>query len=234
MNALSDRALVFALADATELVDPELCSELRQAGATTLQVNVCDVAVRAGFRLATLEPPVDAVVTMTGEVDVERAREVLAARGRVHGAWWTEVEVPLEPAETPQGQRLEALAQVALLRRPGAMDEEQWLHVWKAEHTPVALETQASSGYVQHRVLEPALPGSPEIAAVVEEHFSMEAVHDPHAFYGSGGDQEELDRRMTTMVASVQRFGADKDLDVVPTSRYRWVFPSTEELTSRP
>ena len=155
---------------------------------------------------------------------MERARRALAERGRVVGAWWTEVETPLEPVDTPQGQRLDALAQVALLRRPAAMDEQEWLHRWKVEHTAVALETQAASGRVQHRVIGPALPDSPDVAAVVEEHFPLEAVSDPHAFYGTDGDREELDRRMTTMVASAQRFGADRDLDVVPTSRYRWVF----------
>lgn len=224
MTALSDRSLVFALSGATELVDPHLCSDLRESGAATLQVNVCDVAVRAGFRLATVDPPVDAVVTLTGDVDVDRAHRTLAERATVVGAWWTEVETPLEPVETPQGQRLDALAQVALLRRPAAMAEDEWLHVWKVEHTQVALDTQATSGYVQHRVTGAALPDSPDVAAVVEEHFPMEAVSDPHAFYGTGGDKAELDRRMTTMVASVQRFGADRDLDVVPTSRYRWVF----------
>lgn len=224
MTPLSDRALVIALSDAIELVDPVLCSDLREAGAGTLQVNVSDVAVRAGFRTSTTEPPIDAVVTVTGDVDVERAHAALARRARIVGGWWTEVETPLEPARTPQGERLDALAQVALLRRPAAMTEEEWLHVWKTEHTPVALETQAVSGHVQHRVVAAALPDSPEIAAVVEEHFAIEAVSDPHAFYGSDGDREELDRRMTAMTASAQRFGADRDLDVLPTSRYRWVF----------
>ena len=73
-------------------------------------------------------------------------------------------------------------------------------------------------------MLEAAAPHSPAIAAVVEEHFAPEAVSDPHAFYGSGGDQAELDRRMTAVVASAQRFGADRDLDLLPTSRYRWTW----------
>ncbi len=41
-----------------------------------------------------------------------------------------------------------------------------------------------------------------------------------HAFYGSGGDDAELNRRLTELMASVARFGADHDLDLVPTSRY--------------
>ncbi len=45
-------------------------------------------------------------------------------------------------------------------------------------------------------------------------------MHDIHAFYGSNGDQDELDRRLTRLMASVATMGADRDLDVVPTSRY--------------
>jgi hypothetical protein len=106
---------------------------------------------------------------------------------------------------------------------------------WKGEHTRVAQEHQGAVAHVQHRVMEEAWPGSPDVAAVVEEHFPMEAVSDPHAYFGSGGDPDELERRMSRMVTSIERLGADDSLDrldVVPTSRYRWVFPSAEELVA--
>ncbi len=245
MNALSDRALVVVLAGATDLVDPTLCSEIRKAGARTLQVNVSDVATRAGFKVASLDPPIDAVVTVRGHsgegevrrLDADAVHAALSTRGRVVGGWWTEVEAPDEPEETPQGQRLDVLAQVALLRRPSAVGEQEWIERWKGEHTRVAQEHQGAVAHVQHRVLEEAWPGSPDVAAVVEEHFPMEAVSDPHAFFGSGGDPDELERRMSRMVTSIERLGADDGLsrlDVVPTSRYRWVFPPVEDLTSRP
>jgi hypothetical protein len=248
MTALSDRSLVVVLSGATDLVDPTLCSEIREAGARTLQVNVSDVATRAGLKVAALDPPIDAVVTVSGHSDHDGGREergldadavhaALSARGRIVGGWWTEVEAPDEPEDTPQGQRLDVLAQVALLRRPAAVDEQEWVERWKGEHTRVAQEHQGAVAHVQHRVMEEAWPGSPDVAAVVEEHFPMEAVSDPHAYFGSGGDPDELERRMSRMVTSIERLGADDSLDrldVVPTSRYRWVFPSAEELTSRP
>ena len=37
-----------------------------------------------------------------------------------------------------------------------------------------------------------------------------------HAFYGSGGDDAELTARITRLMASVARIGADRDLDLVP------------------
>ena len=46
------------------------------------------------------------------------------------------------------------------------------------------------------------------------------------------GAADELERRRSRMVTAVERLGADQRLDVVPTSRYRWWFPSAEELRS--
>jgi len=84
------------------------------------------------------------------------------------------------------------------------------------------METQATFGYVQNRVVRPLTDGAPAIDAIVEELFPTEAMHDIHAFYGSGGSPEELDRRLTRLMASCAVMGADRDLDVVATSRYAW------------
>ena len=96
---------------------------------------------------------------------------------------------------------------------------------WLVEHTPIAIRTQATSAYLQHRCLAP-LPGShpdpPHVDAIVEELFPTAGMHDVHAFYGSGGDDAELSRRMTELMASVSRIGADRDLDLVPGSRHLW------------
>ena len=61
-----------------------------------------------------------------------------------------------------------------------------------------------------------------DVAGIVEELFPMAAMTDSHAFYGSGGDEEELKRRFTELMDSVALFGADQGLDLVPTSRYLW------------
>lgn len=54
--------------------------------------------------------------------------------------------------------------------------------------TPVAIRTQNTEAYVQNIVEEVLTDGSPEVAGIVEEHFPMAAMTDPHVFYGSGGD----------------------------------------------
>ncbi|WP_246007806.1 hypothetical protein [Gordonia oryzae] len=58
----------------------------------------------------------------------------------------------------------------------------------------------------------------------LDEH-TQAAISDPRAFYGSAGDDEELRRRLTAILAGVARFGAEGELDVEPTSRHD--FPLT-------
>ncbi|GAA1140167.1 hypothetical protein GCM10009606_19710 [Nocardioides aquiterrae] len=59
----------------------------------------------------------------------------------------------------------------------------------------------------------------------MEELFPSAGIADMHAFYGSGGDDAELHRRLGELMASVARIGADRDLDLVPTSRYLYELP---------
>jgi hypothetical protein len=217
-----DTNLVLALSGADRLTPEVLLASASAHGARTVQLNVSDEAVAAGLRLTHLDPPVEAFVTATGErLDGTGLCAAVGEHvGTVRG-WWVETAEPLPPRTVADGERLDALANVAVLRRPADRTEEEWVAFWKDHHTAVAIETQGTFGYVQHRVLE-ALPGSPQVAAIVEEHFPTAALSDVHAFYGSGGDDAELGRRLERLMDSVARLGADRDLDLVPTSRYRW------------
>lgn len=200
----------------------EVLRTARECGSWWLQVNLGDEVVARGLRLDVLDPPVTGFVTVGGPPEAEAGftQRLTGLAGTVRG-WRVETEAPIPPVEVADGERLDALANVAVLRRPDDLAEDDWLRTWKDDHTPVAIRTQGTVGYVQHRVLEP-LAGSPRVAAIVEEHFPMAALDDVHAFYGSGGDDAELSRRVTELMASCARFGADRDLDLVPTSRYRW------------
>ncbi len=117
------------------------------------------------------------------------------------------------------GQRTAGLANVALLRRPADLDEATWLSRWHIDHTPVAIETQSTFGYTQNAVVRALTAGAPAIAAIVEELFPAEAISDLHAFFGAA-DDDDLRDRMERMVASTAAFGANENVDTVPTSRY--------------
>ena len=72
---------------------------------------------------------------------------------------------------------------------------------------------------MQNAVVRPLTPQAPELAAIVEELFPIEAVGDLMAFFGAA-DEADLNDRLGKMVASTSAFGANQNIDTVPTSRY--------------
>jgi hypothetical protein len=202
----------------------EIRTTMAALGATAMAVNVDDAEVASALRFGPAEP-ISALVSVwleSSDSDAVVAAVAEAAKEPELHAYRVTEKVRLDPLPMADGARLDALAQVALLRRPAAMSREEYLEYWQVHHTPIAIRTQNTSGYIQNIVEEALTPSSPDVAAIVEEHFPMEALTDPHAFYGSRGDDAELNRRMTELMASVARFGADQGLDLVPTSRYFW------------
>lgn len=212
------KLIAAAYGPSPSLLDPALRARLASAGATRIQVNVDDEAVAPALRFGPGEPITGLVTVWTTDVGASLA--ALTGIGeRVH-VWRVTERRPIEPPPVADGTRADTLANVALLRRPETMSREDYLDDWLGRHTPIAMATQATFGYVQNIVEEALTPGAPQIAAIVEELFPMAGMHDMHAFYGSGGDGVELQRRITTLMDSVARFGADTGLDLVPTSRY--------------
>ncbi|WP_279106203.1 hypothetical protein [Gordonia paraffinivorans] len=196
----------------------------RRSGAGRVQVNISDDQVAGAMRISELDPPIEAVVTLHGEdgaeaLDIGPVLDALESVATVVGAWSAAQRAPLDPNLPADGSRVDALANIAFLRRPAGLPREEWLCLWLDEHTTVAIETQATFGYFQNVIEQALTPDTPRVDAIVEELFPMAAVTDYHTFYGSGGDQGELERRMNRMLMSVGRFGADRNLDVVPTSR---------------
>jgi hypothetical protein len=204
----------------TSLHSADLREALKAAGAERLQVNVDDAHVAPAMRIPTGDEPIGAIVSVwtSGPSDVVVAA-LTAVADRVAG-WEVEERRPIDPPETWDGSRGEGLANVAVLRRPDELTQEEWLHRWLVDHTPIAIATQATFGYLQNVVVAPVTPDAPPVNALVEELFPIEGMTDMHAFYGSGGDDAVLTERLTTLMASVARIGADRDLDLVPTSRY--------------
>lgn len=200
------------------LHDPALHARLGKAGVTALQVNVDDADVAPAMRFGPGTPITAFVTTWTNDANATLA--VLRELAEGTHVWRVTERRPVEPPVVAPGDRADALANIAVLRRPEGMSQEEYLEIWIGGHTPIASETQHTFGYIQNIVEEALTPGAPEISAIVEELFLMAGMTDIHAFYGSGGDDEELNRRMTKLMTSVARFGADKGLDLVPTSRY--------------
>ncbi len=208
-----------------QLLGP-VAEQLLAAGARGLQVNVDDPPVAgAVVRLHTFAQPIEAVVSVWLDTaadgpraDVDHA--LTSAASRMAGYLVTE-SVPLRPPDLPDGSRTDGLANVAFLRRPDHLDQPTWLHRWQDLHTPVALATQSTFGYVQNVVVRAVTADAPVVHAIVEELFPAAALRDLHVFFDTGGSDEELTRRLDAMNTSVANFsGADAELDVVPSSRH--------------
>ncbi|WP_330231684.1 EthD domain-containing protein [Nocardia sp. NBC_00508] len=213
---------IFALWGVGDLLTADLAGRL--TGAAAVQANVSDAAVeKAMLRITTFHEPVQAVVSVWWAADPEPgvAQRVLATVAERVAGWHVDEVAPIPLPVVAPMERAPGLSNIAFLRKPESLSPAEWLDRWRTHHTAVAIETQATSGYVQNLVTGPATDDAPVIAGIVEELFPIEALTDPHAFYGSGGDHAELARRVNRLMTSVATFGGDRNLDVVPTSRYR-------------
>ena len=203
----------------TTLHDNGLHAALAEAGVRRLQLNIDDEPVAEAMRFGQFDEPVRAIVS-TWDADPARVADTLRrVATTVHG-YAVDERRRLDPPETWDGCRADALANVAILRRPQDLARDAWIRRWMVEHTPIAIRTQATFGYVQNIVTGAVTEGAPAIDALVEELFPSAGITDMHAFYGSGGDDAELHRRLGELMASVARIGADHDLELVPSSRY--------------
>jgi hypothetical protein len=209
-----------------------VADELLGLGVAGLAVNVRDGAVRHSLMtLTTLDPPVAAVLSLwTQQCYGEQIRAALRLLGRECdrlAAYLVTESVPLSAPPTEPGSRTTGLANIALLRRPAHLDKATWLDRWQGDHTSVAIETQSTFGYTQNWVVRALTADAPELEAVVEELFPTEAITDLRAFFGAA-DDDELQQRLGRMVASTGAFGANENIDTVPTSRYVFTTPFKE------
>lgn len=199
-------------------------------GVAGLSVNVRDAAVRHSMMtLTTLDPPATAVVSMWTPqcygAQIGEALRLLTAECDRLAAYLVTESNPLT-APLQLGERTTGLANIALLRRPAELDYATWLQRWQHDHTPVAIETQSTFGYTQNAVVRALTPDAPPLAGIVEELFPIEAVTDLRAFFGAA-DDADLQQRLARMVASTSAFGANENIDTVPTSRYVLTTPFT-------
>jgi hypothetical protein len=201
-----------------------VANKLLGLGLLGLTLNLRDAPVRDSLMtLSTLDPPVQGLVSLWTDQhyggQVHAALDLLAPYADHAAAYLVTESVPMRPPASPLGERSPGLANVALLRRPAHLDEATWLARWLGEHTAVAIATQSTFGYLQNYVVRALTADAPPVSAIVEELFPIEAVRSLHAFFGAADDADLADR-LGRMVASTSAFGANENIDTVPTGRY--------------
>ena len=184
--------------------------------------------------LTTLDPPVVGFVSIWTQQSygphVLDALERLADECDRVDAYLVTESVPLPPPPTAAGARTPGFANVALLRRPTTWTRKPGSRVGMSTTRRWRSRRSRRSATPRTQSCAPLTSGAPVIDAIVEELFPIEATRDLHAFFGAA-DDDDLSDRMNRMVASTSAFGANQDVDTVPTSRYVLRSPFAEEVS---
>jgi hypothetical protein len=190
----------------------------------TVRIAVVDSAVTPAEakRMASRDLP-NAVVSLW--LDESRRlssldNDLLAVCHRYDAYLVTEAEPLVNTRTLSDGQtRGDGFCQVVFMCRPESMSEQDWLDVWQGSHTQIAIDTQSTFGYRQNRVVSALTEHAPEVHAIVEENFPVEAMTSDHDFYAAA-DDTTLARHQQAMMESCVRFIDFERIDVIPMSEY--------------
>ncbi len=108
------------------------------------------------------------------------------------------LSLSLGPAETFEGT-----VQICCFRKLRSISEEQLTERWLEQHTPIALETQCTVGYIQNRVRRST---DPLFDAIVEEYFPPAAATSAAVFFNAPNDPEVMKANIARMTQSTARF----------------------------
>ncbi len=203
------------------LDDADLRARLAATGVTRFQLNVDDEPVAGALRFGPGDP-ITAFVTLWTDGDPEAAIAVLTdLEAGVH-AWRVTERRPIEPPQVADGERADALANIAVLRRPEGMTREEYLEIWLGSHTQIAIDTQNTFGYIQNIVEEALTPDAPgdlgDRRGAVPDGGADRHPRVLRQRWRRRGAQPAHDRADGQRRAVRRRPG----LDLVPTSRYVW------------
>lgn len=204
---------------------------LLASGLKKLRINVVDddVAAASKLRHENMTPLMDAVISMWVDSYIYRDKQQAILSDyvdRYDGYLVTESEPLVNTIHPAQpGQRTLGMSQLAFLQKPERLSRHEWLDIWHNSHTQVAIDTQSTFGYRQNVVVMAVTEGAPNIDAIVEENFPVEAMTSPHAFYHAfdeqgNRDDAKLAEHGKLMAESCARFIDFTDINVLPTSEY--------------
>lgn len=180
-----------------------------------------DVAAAGSLRISMSDHPQDAVVSLWCDNSdalqkLNAALQVLCAAVQCYQVQQTE---PLK--HRPEKGRTEGMCQIAFIKKPAALTQQDFLDIWLNSHTQIAIDTQSTFGYRQNTVLHATATGDwPLYDAIVEENFPSRAMTDRMAFFAAGNNAALFKHNQQRMIQSCSRFIDFSCFDCIPMSEY--------------
>jgi hypothetical protein len=117
--------------------------------------------------------------------------------------------------------RSPGLTLVTLLDKPADLDEPEFYRYWHELHRVTTAECHPFASYVRNEVARPLSPGAPSVRGIVTESApDVQDFLDPHRFYVSGGDAEQLRVNQKRVFGEVMHFIDMATIQVAPMVEY--------------
>ena len=203
----------------------EVAARLQTAGARRLKLCVEDDDVDGdALRMNPAPPPKAAMVSYWLECSEDRLplEQVLAEHAEDLASFLVVESRPIINTEhvVEPGQRSPGMVQVTGIVAKDELPHDEFIRIWQQEQRPCAIETQSTFQYIRNEIVRPLSGSAPPWAAIVEESFPIEAMHDPYVFFDAVGDDERFQANLGRMVDTVSKMLEIDQTDVTITSEY--------------
>jgi hypothetical protein len=106
---------------------------------------------------------------------------------------------------------------VTLLAKPPAVSEAEFYRCWHELHRLTTAQCHPFQSYVRNEVVRPLSGSAPPYRGIVTESSTdVQDLLDPHRFYVSGGDDDQLRRNSSRVLDEVVQFIELSSIQVAP------------------
>jgi len=116
-----------------------------------------------------------------------------------------------------EGTPSPGLSILTMLDKPADADEKVFFHYWHELHRITTAECHPFASYVRNEVVRPLTDGAPRYRGIVTEASpDVQDFLDPHRFYVSGGDRDQLKANQRRVVEETSHFIDYATIQVAP------------------
>jgi hypothetical protein len=116
-----------------------------------------------------------------------------------------------------EGEPSPGLSIVTMLNKPEGADEKVFYHYWHELHRVTTAECHPFASYVRNEVARALTDGAPRYRGIVTESSpDVQDFLDPHRFYVSGGDKDQLRANQRRVVDETSHFIDFATIQVAP------------------